>query len=187
MSTNVNRKTAPGEMITPIGIEQRRQAVARTQEYLEYAGRKLNRDFATIAVSFDLSGRSAGMYCVHGDKRVIRYNPWLFARYFEDSLRTTVPHEAAHYIADVLYGIHTIRPHGPEWRSIMQLFGAESRACGNYDLEGIPVRRQRRFDYACSCRSHELTTVRHRRVQHQRMKYICRYCNDALVYVGEPT
>lgn len=184
MSVNTHKKAMPGEIITPIGSEQREQVVARTQEYLEHAGRELGRNFAAIAVSFGLSGRSAGMYCVHGDSRIIRYNPWLFARYFEDSLRTTVPHETAHYIADVLYGTHSIRPHGPEWRSIMQLFGAEPRVCGNYDLEGIPVRRQRRFDYVCSCRSHELTTVRHRRVLYQRMKYFCRYCKDELVYAG---
>lgn len=170
-------------MITPIDNGRREKVVACTRDYLDIAGRELNRTFTSIPVRFDLRGRSAGMYRVDGGERVIRYNPWLFARYFEDCLVTTVPHEVAHYVVDVLYGLGSTRPHGREWRRIMHLLGAEPRARGDFDLEGIPIRRQRRFPYACRCGRHHLSAVRHKRVQKQCMQYICRRCRDTLVYV----
>ncbi len=55
-----------------------------------------------VPVRFELQGRAAGMYRVHKGERVIRYNPYIFSKYFDDSLANTVPHEVAHYITDVL-------------------------------------------------------------------------------------
>ena len=34
-------------------------------------------------------------------------------------LSDTVIHEVAHYIVDCLYGFQRVKPHGPEWKSIM--------------------------------------------------------------------
>lgn len=171
-------------VIAPIGESQRRQVTERTQDYLQLAGRELGRRFDPVPVLFDLRGRPAGMYRVRHRQPVIRYNPWLFAKYFHDSLCTTVPHEVAHYVVDMVYGLRTTRPHGREWQAVMHLLGAEPCASGDYDLEGIPVRRQRRFDYACHCGSHQLTTVRHRRVQSRCTAYFCRRCRGELVYTG---
>ncbi len=171
--------------ITPIDGGQRRRVEERTRDCLDIAGRELHREFASIPVLFDLKGRSAGMYRVNGNRRVIRYNPWLFARYFDSSLVTTVPHEVSHYIVDVIYGMNATRPHGPEWRRVMRLLGAEPDVRGDFDMAGIPSRRQRRFLYACQCRRHRLSTVRHNRAQKQCMIYLCKYCHATLVYTGD--
>jgi SprT protein len=124
------------------------------------------------------------MYRASRLARQIRYNPWLFARDFAGHLATTVPHEAAHYVVDIMHGMQNTRPHGREWKQIMHLFGAAARATGDYDLEGIPVRRQRRYEYVCGCRQHRLSCVRHRRVQNHRTRYICLRCRGDLVYSG---
>ncbi|MGD2055902.1 MAG: SprT-like domain-containing protein, partial [Gammaproteobacteria bacterium] len=133
---------------------------------------------------FDLQGRAAGMYRVREGRRWIRYNPWIFARHLEDSLGQTIPHEVAHYVTDILYGLANIRPHGVEWRAVMHALGAEPRATGRYDLEGIPVRGQRRFDYRCDCTTHRLSICRHNRVQRSERTYVCRYCKAPLVFAG---
>ena len=134
-----------------------------------------------IPVKFDLRGRAAGMYRVSGRSVVIRYNPHIFSRYFDHGLQTTVPHEVAHYIADRVWGLGRIRPHGVEWSSVMRKLGAEPAASARFDLSGLPIRRQRRFAYRCDCGTHELTTCRHNRISKGRARYHCRQCGTALV------
>jgi|GEM_PF-178690 len=176
----------PGTTVTPIGARRRQAVIDATARCLALAGRELDCEFVLPPVRFDLKGCAAGMYRVRGETGEIRYNPWLFARDFSGHLATTVPHEAAHYIVDMLHGLRRTRPHGREWRRIMHLLGAEARATGGYDLDGVPVRRLRRFDYACACGRHSLTSIRHRRIQDRRRRYYCRRCGGELVYAGAP-
>lgn len=121
------------------------------------------------------------MYVVKRRQRYLRFNPYIFSKYFEDNLATTVPHEVAHYVSDILFGFKNIRPHGKEWRDIMQTLGAAPKVTGNYDLSGISVKRQRRFSYICDCMTHELTTVRHNRILNNKSHYFCLKCNGRLV------
>jgi SprT protein len=173
-------------LIVPIDDAQQRAVRLATERCLYRAGELCRRDFASIPVSFDLTGRSAGMYRVRNGRRSIRYNAYLFAKYFEDNLAVTVPHEVAHYVTDMLHGLHRVRPHGKEWQAIMRALGVEPRACGDYDLSGVPVRRQRRFTYVCSCTTHRLTTQRHNKVHRGEAIYRCRCCSGALVFAGVP-
>jgi SprT protein len=138
----------------------------------------------TVAVTFDLAGSAAGMYRVCRGERVIRYNPYIFAKYFENNLAVTVPHEVAHYVTDRLYGLRNIRPHGVEWKTIMRSLGAEPRVTARYDLTGVPVRRQRRFSYRCECSTHQLSSCRHNRIQRGQSSYLCRRCGSAIVLSG---
>lgn len=173
-------------MIEPIGEAQRGIVVAATQQWILRAGEIWRRDFPMLPVLFDLRGRAAGMYRVAGRERVIRYNPWLFAKYPEDNLAVTVPHEVAHYITDSLHGIRRVRPHGVEWRRVMLAFGIEPLAGTRHDLDGIPVRSQRRHAYRCACMQHELTTRRHNRVVREGAHYICRHCGSRLQRETQP-
>jgi SprT protein len=65
----------------------------------------------------------------------------------------------------------------------MHLFGVEPRRTCSYDLEGIPQRRQQRHTYRCGCREHQVSTVRHRRIQQGRAQYLCRSCKQPLVSI----
>lgn len=170
--------------VVPIDAQQQQQVLAATAACVQQAGDLYGRAFAPIEVCFDLRGTAAGMYRVRRGERRIRYNPWIFARYFDDSLAVTVPHEVAHYVTDCLYGLARVRPHGPEWQAVMRALGASARVTGRYDLRGLPLRRQRRFAYRCDCGSHQLSTVRHNRVQRGEALYLCRQCRKAIVYAG---
>jgi len=92
------------ELVKLIDDAQRRRVIDETMACISRANDLFNQSFELIPVSFDLMGRAAGMYRVRNGQRVIRYNPWLFARYFEDNLANTIPHEVAHYIVDMMYG-----------------------------------------------------------------------------------
>lgn len=165
----------------------RRLIVEQTTARIQQASELFARNFVEIPVLFDLRGRAAGMYRVRNGERVIRYNPFIFNRYFDDNLAQTVPHEVAHYVADMVYGFRNIRPHGQEWKQIMQFFGADTRATSQYDLEGLPMRRYRQFRYRCQCRQHGLTARRHNRIERNQAQYFCKQCGGRLMFVGPAT
>jgi len=169
--------------VEPIDGGQRRQVVAATTACLVRAGEILGRRFAEIPVLFDLTGRAAGMYRVSRGERVIRYNPYIFAKAFADNLASTVPHEVAHYVVDLVYGRDHARPHGPEWRQVMAALGADPGRTHAYDLTGVPLRNQRRHPYHCACTTHQLTTRRHYQVLRGKMSYRCRHCGGRLTAI----
>jgi SprT protein len=166
--------------IAPIQAEQQEQIIAATEACIYQASTILEQSFDPIPVMFDLKGRAAGMYKVNKKRRMIRYNPYLFAKYFTENLTVTVPHEVAHYVVDVLYGIRSTLPHGKEWRNVMAMFDADPSVTCCFDLDGIPTRHYKRFVYSCSCRTHELTRIRHNRAI-KGVRYNCRRCKQALV------
>ena len=173
-------------MIEPIGKPQQDEVIQLCLAYLDHAETLYGMVFPAPDIQFDLSGQSAGMFRARPGHYDIRFNPWIFAKYFDESLANTVPHEVAHYVVHMLYGSARTRPHGAEWQDVMRNFDAEPRVTGDYNLEGIPVRRQRRFRYQCRCREHQVSTLRHNRVIRGQARYRCRYCNTDLRYIGEP-
>ncbi len=166
--------------IDPITLQQRQQVIGRVADLLYQCQHHFRRAFKPVDVRFDLRGRSSGMYVLKYKQRYLRFNPFIFAKYFDDSLATTVPHEVAHYVSDILFGIKNIRPHGKEWQAIMHKLGVEPKVTGNYDLSGIPVKQQRRFAYVCGCMMHQLTTIRHNKISTGKTHYFCQKCDGQL-------
>ena len=167
--------------VQPVNDSQKQQILNATSRCLQQACQLFELDYQTIPVSFDLRGRAAGMYQVRMGKQRIRYNPWIFSSHYDANLTETVPHEVAHHVADRLFGLRSIRPHGKEWKTIMRALGAEPRVTADFDLTGVPVRRQRRHSYACSCREYQLTTSRHNKVCRYQARYHCRLCGTELI------
>ncbi len=168
------------KLVEPIGSRHEQRVRALTDEYIARASRIYEREFPTVPVLFDLKGRAAGMYKSYNRNRIIRYNPYIFAKYFNDNLLTTVPHEVAHYVVDMLYNAGKVRPHGAEWQRVMLSLGAEPKATGNYDLSGIPVRQQKRHAYQCDCMTHRISTARHNKIIRGKAHYYCRNCRSSL-------
>ena len=173
--------------VTPIGEVQQQQVIEQTELYIRRGEKLLSRCFDRIPVHFDLKGRSAGMYKAIGRgrkaQRQIRYNPWIFAKYYEENLNVTVPHEVAHYLVDCIYGLSKVRPHGVEWKELMDSFGVSNQVTTTFDLEGIPIRRQQQFDYRCGCKDHKLGIRRHNKILRGEADYRCRYCSEILAYI----
>src|SRR5210317_2152040 len=129
-----------GKLIEPIGLERQAEVRAQTERYIELASQLLDYPFSSIPVHFDLSGTTAGMFRVSADHCCIRYNPWIFAKYFHENLTGTVPHEVAHYIVHVLYPHKRTRPHGVEWQAVMSAFDADPGVTFDLDLSDVPQR-----------------------------------------------
>ena len=151
----------------------------RTLALLKQAERHFHLAMPTIEIRFDLRGKSAGMVRFQdGKKPVVRYNLQLLSENHESFMSQTVPHEVAHVVARELFGAN-IRPHGAEWRKVMAFFGSEATRCHEFDTTRSVSRQLHRFSYRCTCREHQLTSIRHNRVL-AGQTYQCRICRSAL-------
>ena len=173
------------DSIAPISDKQKAEVRDLTLNYIANASQIYRKTFSSIPILFDLRGKCAGMYRRHGSQRLIRFNPWLFAKYYKHSIEQTIPHEVAHYITDCLWSIRKVKPHGQEWQSVMQAFGVEPRVTGDFDLTGIPTKQYQRFSYSCGCKIHQLSLIRHRRVQSGQAEYRCKDCRQLLKAASE--
>jgi SprT protein len=175
-------------IISALSTEKQQQVIEQTYVYIEQAVDLFNIKDKTFEISFNLKGRAAGMYRVrrHGGwhfalvKREIRYNSFIFSKYYDDNFNTTIPHEVAHYVSDMIYGLKNIKPHGKEWKAIMQAFGANTAVTASYDLSGIPLRKQTVFTYQCCCKEHQLSAIRHNKIKNRRYRYYCKSCKQVL-------
>lgn len=165
---------------SPLTRQQQKQVQQQTDDYIQKASELYRRSFAPIAIKFDLIGKAAGMYRYAKGQRHIRYNSFLFAKYFEENLRDTVPHEVAHYITDVLYSYRHVKAHGKEWRMIMSDFGVKPEVRCHFDMQGIPTRKLNYYTYRCDCRTHTLSSIRHNRIQRECTQYYCKFCKQIL-------
>lgn len=171
-------------VVQPIGDTEQCRVGEKTEDYICRAEAIFGRDFDRIPVLFDLKGRTAGMFKTIGTRRMIRYNPWIFAKYFEENLRDTVPHEVAHFIVHEVYPRRGVKPHGPEWQDLMARFNANPGVTFDFDLAGVPQRQQAKHRYHCGCQLHEVSTTRHNRAQRGRVRYQCVTCAGSLVYMS---
>ena len=176
------------DIIAPIDCEMQQEVIVRTHYFIELGSKLLKKKFSFVPIIFDLSGRAAGMYkwknlgiTNPNDLGVIRYNPWIFAKYYKENFTTTVPHEVAHYLVRCLHADHKFMPHGLEWKSIMHAFGADNNVTASFDMSGIPCRKSKKFRYYCDCMAHHLGAFRHNKRSRHEAKYLCRLCHTELV------
>ena len=94
---NVSSAKIDFVIITPIGDSRQNQVIGHTRHFIELGSKYFNQNFDMIPVAFDLKGRTAGMYKWQSSSigtqeksRKIRYNPWIFAKYYEENLAVTV-------------------------------------------------------------------------------------------------
>jgi SprT protein len=171
--------------IAPITEQQMAEVRGLALNYIALASKIYKKSFVDIPILFDLRGKCAGMYQRKGRERRIRFNPWLFAKYYQHSNEQTIPHEVAHYITDCMWRFRRVKPHGKEWQSVMQTFGVEPKVTGDFDLTGIPVKQYQRIDYRCGCKIHQISLIRHRRVLSGQAEYRCKDCHQLLQAASE--
>ncbi|MGH8528334.1 MAG: SprT-like domain-containing protein [Nevskiales bacterium] len=130
--------------------------------------------FPVPRIDCALRGLQAGQAYV--EDNLIRLNGGLLRAHGDSFLRETLPHELAHLIVWRLHG-RRVRPHGAEWQAVMRLFGAEPERCHSFEVQ--PSRRQREYVYRCACKTHQLSAVRHGRIQ-RGGRYVCLHCQTPL-------
>lgn len=109
----------------------------------------------------------------------LRFNLQAYAAHPAEMLNETVPHEISHLIVVLLWGAGC-RPHGDQWQQVMRdCFGLKPQRTHSLPLK--PTRTlSRDFVYACACRNHYLTRIRHGRIERGQSTYRCKDCGDIL-------
>jgi SprT protein len=148
-------------------IKQR--VTARLRSDLDKIEKRYGTKLDMPNVAYDVRGVVAG-YASHS-AWLIRLNPDLLVANLEDFLIRTVPHELAHlachriypeaYERDVsaMFSARTGRMkfrrakrevHGPRWKEIMRVLGADPKRTHNYDVSSTRRSRKARYQYKCS-------------------------------------
>lgn len=105
-------------------------------------------------VGYRLTGTSAGR--AHYITWEVEFNAALLTENVDEFIETTVPHEIAHLITDLVYPEAHSRaygkkrsPHGAEWRSVMRTLGvANPQRCHTFDVASVSNRKPR-TEYLC--------------------------------------
>jgi len=159
-------------------LQQR--TIDSTRQYLRQAESFYKCRFELSEIRFDVGGKTAGYFKqLANGHTLINFNYALLKANGEFFIARTVPHEVAHLVAHQLHG-SAIRPHGKEWKVVMQLFNADPSRCHEYDVSRVSTRQYKRFEYHCDCQKHYLTSIRHNRVL-SGQDYLCRKCRQPLV------
>ena len=149
---------------------------------LEKAEKIYKRKFDEITTVFNLKGKTAGMFCFKKFTTVtssmkFRFNVEMAKLNTKKSTKDTVVHEVGHYIARVLANGDYIKPHGKEWKTVMNKLGGNPKRC--HSLKIAPSSRKS-FSYKCDCMTHEVSTCIHNKIL-RGQKRVCKKCNQQLV------
>jgi SprT protein len=154
-------------------------------ETFKKANEIFNINIKQIPVKFDLRGRTAGQYVFCKGKPVDTNSYFRFnidiANANKSTFNTTVVHEVAHYITDLKFGVST-KPHGKEWKYVMNCLGCEPKVTHNYTIPDS-TKRLKYFNYTCSCEGkiHELSSILHNRVLKGQDR-VCKRCKEKINY-----
>jgi len=164
---------------------------------LKIAEQQFRKTFDYQAVEINIRGRAAGQirygYAARGvsqnlkvdrDLPILRFNPYLLAKYKETFIDQVVPHECAHLVAYALFGMK-IKPHGSEWKALMvNLYHQTPHVTHRFE---IATNARRLFDYRCGCvdLNHQLTVIRHNKIMKQKAVYLCKKCSHPLTFKSE--
>lgn len=154
------------------------QVYAKVQETLEKAKQIFGREFPMPKIHFDLQGRTAGS--ARASENLIRINPILLRENGDTFIARTVPHEVAHLITRQVYGMgRNVKPHGPEWRSVMVRLGLPPTRCHSYDVTNSAIRTRARHSVFCACMEHKVTEKVVRKIEMGSV-YKCRKCRSQI-------
>ncbi len=154
-----------------------------TEQAFEKAEAYFGRKFDRPVHKYDLRGVTSAQAKYVG---ILRWNVSIYAPNKEVYLARTVPHEVAHLVSYAMYS-KAGHGHGKYWQNIMRnVMGLEPRRCHSYK-EGVKKSRtiERDWSYECSCRVHQISTVKHNRMLRGKAQYHCIHCNEDLKFIGK--
>jgi SprT protein len=136
-------------------------------------------DLPEIPIRWNIRGaRVAGRFSWSNNGSYFEVNLQLAKHNLESYLKRTPMHEFAHYIVKKYYPMG--KGHGHHWKMVMRrVFELSPERCHQYDTSNL----RKTFKYVCSCDEHQLTSIRHRKVQTGKATYYCTRCNETVKFV----
>jgi SprT protein len=165
-----------------LDADARRAILQMVTDLYELAARRFGCTGELPRIRFDLRGRAAGQWRLQQGRESLRFNERLFAAAPEEHMPDTVAHEVAHSVVWRCHG-RGPRPHGPEWRRVMEALGCAPRVT-HFTSAEVLARVLENHLYRCACRSHALGPRQHRHARRGERHYRCRACGERLVWTG---
>ena len=144
-------------------------------------------NYPALPVHWDLTGVTAGSFTYRGGTPLyFKFNQVIAAKQFQDFLDRTVPHEVAHYIDFMnngskqrMFAGGRRNMHGKHFKAVMQSLGAQDVSTyHSYDTGAR--RKQRRWEYKCSCYTWKISTIIHNRVQKGEHRQCSQDCKETI-------
>ena len=149
---------------------------AEIERVIRHFENKYCRMIPRPAITFDKRGKCAGQ----ANGRAIKLNRDLLFQEGENFVKRTPGHEAVHHVEACIFGTSN---HGLRWQRMMVDAGLSPERTHKYDVSKVQVCAKKRHTYKCSCRTVELTSIRHNRVVAGTQSYRCLKCGDTLIAV----
>ncbi len=182
MSKYKFRQRGPSPLLVSDEIQTR--IISKVKLCLQLVEGRHGLDLPIPTIDYSMVGATSGQ--ANLKTWAIKLNSILLMENLEEMINDTVPHEVAHLAVHAVYPNRRV-VHGPEWATMMILFGLEPTRCHNYDTTNSS-RKRRAWTYICACehergknKTHLLGAKRHRKQQAQGLTYYCRDCRAFLV------
>ena len=131
--------------------ELRQLVIDKVKQCKHMATDQLKIDIPPMPVRFDITGTVAGYAStnIYTKECWIRLNPEYIVKHTYDMLNRTIPHEMAHIVANLYYGVYC--HHDYRWQTIMiQVYGInDPTRCHSYE-KPESARKMKRFRFSCS-------------------------------------
>ena len=154
-----------------IPIYLHNQVMACLREYLLQANQLLHTEYKEPKISYKSKGSIAGSAVLN--RWEIQLNITMLCENEENFIEEVVPHELAHLITFQIYG--KVKPHGKEWQYIMsEIMKLPPKVTHNFNF------KRKEYVYICNCQEHYLSSIRHNKIEKNKISYQCRKCGSIL-------
>jgi len=144
-----------------------------------------------IKVEYSLNSVNALGTCKYSSETgvsTLKLNPALLNELKDKYINEVVVHEVAHAAVNAYIRPNTYRrvmPHGKEFKQMCRILGISGAATTKIakDSKILNSKKKKRatVTYKCDCQTHELSKIRHNRIQKGEATYSCRTCRTKLV------
>ena len=160
-----------------IPIQLHNDVMTNLRYYLKLASHYYHQQINEPLITYRNKGSIAGS--AHLQKWQIQLNTLMLLEHQNEFIQQTVPHELAHLIAHQQFG--RVSPHGKEWQFIMRdIFSVTPERTHHFQIPKQIIRNT--YSYQCDCQTHQLSTIRHNRIQNHLAIYCCKKCGTKLYY-----
>lgn len=154
-----------------IPIYLHNQVMACLRKHLTQANQLLNTEYKEPKIGYKSKGSIAGSAILNRWK--IQLNTTMLCENGEKFIEEVVPHELAHLITFQIYG--KVKPHGKEWQYIMsEIMKQHPKVTHNFNF------KRKEYVYLCDCQEHYLSSIRHNKIEKNKISYQCRKCGSIL-------
>ncbi|WP_229804987.1 SprT family zinc-dependent metalloprotease [Alteromonas halophila] len=153
--------------------ELRRQVQLRVVQCYKRAEDYFGQAFRTPEITFRRSGKNAGTAFLQQNR--LNFHPLLLRDNVSAFLEDVIPHEVSHLLVWHRFG--KVKPHGMQWRTIMQdVFNCSPTTTHSFDTS---ILERDEFAYQCHCDTVMLSKRRHNTVL-KGGNYRCMKCKQLL-------